>query len=169
LIGQTFEIYESTNNSAICSARTLNVVDSGYTSIVVVDGKIESIDTQHESVPFTPMSGGKYSHATLVANQDGTVCFEYLPYSPSPYPTDDTFTDVYVERNSNKIWAIAVLPDGSVGTFFQNDQTNGLLVFQIVSQQKSIELRIQEKTDKGYQKSLNKRFNAQSRTLTNII
>lgn len=170
LIGQAFEIYESSNNSGICTARSLKVVGSGYPSIIVVDGKVDSLKFQSESDPLVEMAGGKYSHATLMANQDGTLRFDYLPYAPTPYPVNDfVLTDVYVDSNRNKIWAITTLSGGKVGTFFQNDQTNGLLVFQEVNASKSISERIKEKTDKGYQRTLNKRFDAQTKTLTNII
>ena len=169
MVGQAFEIYESATGTAICSARTLKVTDSGYTSIIVVDGKIDSLKQHDVSEPFTEVSGGKYSHAILVANQDGTVRFDYLPYAPTPYPVNDiVITDVYVDSVRGKVWAITAISGGKVGTFFQNEQTNGLLVFQEVNNSKSTSERIKEKTDKGYQRTLNRRFDARTKTLTNI-
>lgn len=154
-------------NQVVFTARSLNAyADVDHISIVVVDGQCNG---RREKAPIIAATQGEYFHGQLVADKNGMVSFEPLPYRCDPYPLKDmTFVDAYEHVAEGKLWAIMADQQGMLHVVYQNDITNDRVVYQQVNNASSMQARIQGKLAKGYVKTKTMRFFANARRLVKI-
>ena len=115
------------------------------------------------------VKGGEYLHAIARVSGD-EIEFEPLLYRPSQYPSKD-ISDLeffeYVNGTEHKLWAIKDAGNNQAHVFYQNDQSDQRLVYQLVDLGlESISTRQAKKTQNGYVQIANPyEYFASTRTL----
>lgn len=106
---------------------------------------------------------GEYGHCVLNKDANGLLEFIPLGYRPSPYPLKNVDV-ILMQHPDRKTWAI-VDEFGPNKVFYQNNQTDGRLVYQQLTVTQSVSDRINEKALKGYVYVGNATYDALKRSI----
>ncbi|MFT5723881.1 MAG: hypothetical protein ACI9JN_000998 [Bacteroidia bacterium] len=156
LLNETFEVYTQNNNGVKHQiAQSLNTINGFHAILKIEDGKFSTrSDKSNITDPFEALNVDEYLHAELSFDDQGQTIFDPLHYSPSRYPTND-IDDINVfhfdDGKVMKIWGIVDAGNNMAHVFYQNNQTNNRLVYNLVSTRSmTLNDRIQKQVSKGY-------------------
>jgi hypothetical protein len=171
LLNETFEVYAQNNNGIKNQvAQSLNKINGFHAVLTLEDGKLSTrIGKSNITDPFEALNVDEYLHAELSFDDQGQIIFTPLHYSPSRYPTSPVI-NVHVfesdDGKERKVWGITDAGNNLAHVFYQNNQTNKRLVYNLVStRSNTLNDRIQNQLSKGYKFDETHEFSCDNREL----